>query len=585
MAAQARLLGGRYQVGELLGYGGMAEVHAGRDIRLGRDIAVKMLREDLSRDWSFQERFRLEARNTAALNHPSIVAVYDIGEQTTANGERLPFIVMELVVGRTLKEALAAEGWFPARAALEITADLCAALEFSHRHGIVHRDVKPGNVMVTRNSQVKVMDFGIAHAMADPSGMTSANAVIGTAQYLSPEQARGERVDARSDVYAAGCVLFELLTGRPPFVGDSPVSVAYQHVREEPSPPGALNPQVTPPVDGIVLMALQKDPARRYQSAQEMRADILRAVSNQPVLAATTTSVNEPTLDLRPPPGPAPTAAARKPGGWWRNIRMLRMAASDDTPPIVYIPVSVDPSFGGQSIAQLEAVHARLNQQIDEALARRDWETANRLRATASSVLTEIIRKFRAEPERKPPDTPPRPATGKIFICYRRDDSRHSAARLSYLLGERFGRESIFIDVDNVPIGADFVDEVRREVGSCKALLAVIGPQWANAKAQGRRRLDDPDDLVVLEIQEALTCRVPVIPVLVDDARMPRLDQLPAGLKPLTRRNALPLGHDTFRTDAAPLIAVLEKVLAPTTNERSGYTTTGTYWPHNKDQP
>ncbi|MFI6076722.1 Stk1 family PASTA domain-containing Ser/Thr kinase [Actinoplanes sp. NPDC051343] len=286
MTAQARLLGGRYQVGELLGYGGMAEVHKGRDLRLGRDVAIKMLRTDLARDATFQERFRREAQNSAALNHPAIVAVYDTGEEISSTGEKLPFIVMEFVNGQTLKEVLGQEGRIQPRRALEIIADICAALEFSHRHGIIHRDIKPGNVMITPNGQVKVMDFGIARALASgATTMTQTSAVIGTAQYLSPEQARGEAVDARSDVYAAGCVLFELLVGHPPFVGDSPVSVAYQHVREEPKAPSSINREVSPDVDAIVLKALSKNPINRYQSAQEMRADALRAVAGRPVLA------------------------------------------------------------------------------------------------------------------------------------------------------------------------------------------------------------------------------------------------------------------------------------------------------------
>ncbi|MFI6267529.1 Stk1 family PASTA domain-containing Ser/Thr kinase [Micromonospora zamorensis] len=286
MTAQARLLGGRYQVGELLGYGGMAEVHRGRDLRLGRDVAIKMLRTDLARDATFQMRFRREAQNAASLNHPAIVAVYDTGEETAPTGETLPFIVMEFVNGRTLKEVLGAEGRLQPRRALEICADMCAALEFSHRHGIIHRDIKPGNVMLTQTGQVKVMDFGIARALASgATTMTQTSAVIGTAQYLSPEQARGEAVDARSDVYAAGCVLFELVCGHPPFVGDSPVSVAYQHVRETPPTPSDINPDVTPAIDAIVLKALSKNPLNRYQSAGEMRADLLRAAAGRPVLA------------------------------------------------------------------------------------------------------------------------------------------------------------------------------------------------------------------------------------------------------------------------------------------------------------
>ena len=283
---QARLLGGRYQVGELLGYGGMAEVHRGRDLRLGRDVAIKMLRTDLARDDTFQLRFRREAQNAASLNHPAIVSVYDTGEERGATGETLPCIVMEFVNGRTLKEVLAAEGRLMPRRALEITAEIAAALEFSHRHGIIHRDIKPGNVMLTQTGQVKVMDFGIARALASgATTMTQTSAVIGTAQYLSPEQARGEPVDARSDVYATGCVLYELLCGHPPFVGDSPVSVAYQHVREDAKPPSESNRDVTPPIDAIVLKALAKNPLNRYQSAGEMRADLLRAAAGRPVYA------------------------------------------------------------------------------------------------------------------------------------------------------------------------------------------------------------------------------------------------------------------------------------------------------------
>jgi serine/threonine-protein kinase len=283
---QARLLGGRYQVGELLGYGGMAEVHKGRDLRLGRDVAIKMLRTDLARDDTFQLRFRREAQNAASLNHPAIVAVYDTGEERGATGESLPYIVMEFVNGRTLKEVLAAEGRLMPRRAMEITSEIAAALDFSHRHGIIHRDIKPGNVMLTQNGQVKVMDFGIARALASgASTMTQTSAVIGTAQYLSPEQARGEAVDARSDVYATGCVLYELLCGQPPFVGDSPVSVAYQHVREDAKAPSLINRDVSPAVDAIVLKALAKNPVNRYQSAGEMRADLQRAAAGRPVYA------------------------------------------------------------------------------------------------------------------------------------------------------------------------------------------------------------------------------------------------------------------------------------------------------------
>ncbi|MDS0133027.1 MULTISPECIES: Stk1 family PASTA domain-containing Ser/Thr kinase [unclassified Amycolatopsis] len=288
-----RLLSNRYELGETLGYGGMSEVHHGHDVRLGREVAIKILRADLARDPQFQERFRREAQNAAALNHPAIVAVYDTGEANTEFGP-LPYIVMEYVEGRTLRDIVKTEGPMSQKRAMEVMADVCAALDFSHRHGIVHRDVKPANVMITKNGAVKVMDFGIARAMHDgQSAMTQTAAVIGTAQYLSPEQARGESVDARSDVYAAGCVLYELITGEPPFTGDSPVAVAYQHVREDPNPPSSVNPAVAPELDAVVLKALAKGPANRYQSAAEMRSDLVRTLSGQRPVAPMVMSEDE----------------------------------------------------------------------------------------------------------------------------------------------------------------------------------------------------------------------------------------------------------------------------------------------------
>jgi serine/threonine-protein kinase len=279
-----RLLSDRYELGETLGYGGMSEVHRGRDVRLGRDIAVKVLRADLARDPQFQHRFRREAQNAAALNHPAIVAVYDTGETMSDYGP-LPYIVMEFVAGRTLRDIVKTEGPMGEQRAMEIMADVCAALDFSHRNGIIHRDVKPANIMINSDNAVKVMDFGIARALADGQGVTQTAAVVGTAQYLSPEQARGELVDARSDVYAAGCVLYELITGEPPFTGDSPVAVAYQHVREDPTPPSHQNPQVSAALDAVVLKAMSKNPANRYQSAAEMRTDLVRVLSGQRQLA------------------------------------------------------------------------------------------------------------------------------------------------------------------------------------------------------------------------------------------------------------------------------------------------------------
>ncbi|MFJ2743021.1 Stk1 family PASTA domain-containing Ser/Thr kinase [Streptomyces sp. NPDC087440] len=282
---EPRRLGGRYELGSVLGRGGMAEVYLAQDTRLGRTVAVKTLRVDLARDPSFQARFRREAQSAASLNHPAIVAVYDTGEDYVDNVS-IPYIVMEYVDGSTLRELLHSGRKLLPERTLEMTVGILQALEYSHRAQIVHRDIKPANVMLTRTGQVKVMDFGIARAMGD-SGMTMTQtaAVIGTAQYLSPEQAKGEQVDARSDLYSTGCLLYELLTVRPPFIGDSPVAVAYQHVREEPQPPSNFDPEITPEMDAIVLKALTKDPDYRYQSADEMRADIEACLDGRPVAA------------------------------------------------------------------------------------------------------------------------------------------------------------------------------------------------------------------------------------------------------------------------------------------------------------
>ncbi|GGU77148.1 putative serine/threonine-protein kinase [Streptomyces litmocidini] len=283
---EPRRLGGRYELGPVLGRGGMAEVYLAQDTRLGRTVAVKTLRADLARDPSFQARFRREAQSAASLNHPAIVAVYDTGEDYV-DQVSIPYIVMEYVDGSTLRELLHSGRKLLPERTLEMTVGILQALEYSHRAGIVHRDIKPANVMLTRTGQVKVMDFGIARAMGDAGmTMTQTAAVIGTAQYLSPEQAKGEQVDARSDLYSTGCLLYELLTVRPPFIGDSPVAVAYQHVREEPQPPSNFDPEITPEMDAIVLKALVKDPDYRYQSADEMRADIEACLDGQPVAAA-----------------------------------------------------------------------------------------------------------------------------------------------------------------------------------------------------------------------------------------------------------------------------------------------------------
>ncbi|WP_270888691.1 Stk1 family PASTA domain-containing Ser/Thr kinase [Pedococcus sp. 5OH_020] len=318
-----RLLGGRYEVGELIGRGGMAEVHLGYDTRLSRPVAIKMLRSDLARDTSFLNRFRREAQSAAGLNHASIVAVYDSGEDklVEAGGASVPvpYIVMEYVEGRTLREVLNERSPLDPAEAARITEGILDALAYSHRMGIVHRDIKPANVMVTPHGGIKVMDFGIARAVADANAtMTQTQAVIGTAQYLSPEQAQGHHVDNRSDLYSTGCLLFELLTGRPPFQADSPVAIAYQHVGQPPPRPSSFNPEVGHALDAVVLHALNKDREARYQDATAFRADLQAARLGRPISdGARGTAVQgaDATVALGAGVAAAAAAAARGAGG------------------------------------------------------------------------------------------------------------------------------------------------------------------------------------------------------------------------------------------------------------------------------
>lgn len=335
----SRRLGDRYELGDTLGRGGMAEVFEGQDLRLNRRVAVKVLRPDLARDPSFQSRFRREAQSAASLNDPNIVAVYDTGEDVLDGGGEhvmVPYIVMEYVDGHTLRELMSSGRRLLPERSLEIMAGVLSALDYSHAHGIIHRDIKPGNVMLTRSGDVKVMDFGIARAVADAQAtMTQGNAVMGTAQYLSPEQARGEVVDARSDLYSAGCLFYELLTGRPPFQGESAVSVAYQHVSETPVPPSQVDPAVPPTLDPLVLKSLAKDPADRYQSANEFKADVERAMAGLPVTGTI------PTLRATVPPtantaaiqpvaaGEPAQAGSGKRSPWaWLGVTVLVLAVA-----------------------------------------------------------------------------------------------------------------------------------------------------------------------------------------------------------------------------------------------------------------
>ena len=277
----AHRLAGRYEVRSLIGRGGMAEVHLGFDTRLSRVVAIKMLRRDLAQDSIFQARFRREAQSAASLNHPNIVAVYDTGEEiiedAVGRSIAVPYIVMEYVEGHTVKDLISDGTAVPINEAVEIVSGVLSALDYSHANHLVHRDIKPGNIMLTSDGKIKVMDFGIARALTDSQAtMTQTNAVVGTAQYLSPEQARGETVDARSDLYSTGVVLFELLTGRPPFKGDSAVAVAYQHVEQIPPTPSSILSDIPDSLDRVVLKALAKNREDRYPSAAAMLSDLQR---------------------------------------------------------------------------------------------------------------------------------------------------------------------------------------------------------------------------------------------------------------------------------------------------------------------
>ncbi|MBY6061855.1 Stk1 family PASTA domain-containing Ser/Thr kinase [Microbacterium esteraromaticum] len=328
MSTEPRIIAGRYRVDEVIGQGGMAKVHRGYDLTLGRDVAIKILDPDLARDTAFRTRFRLEAQAASRMSHPSIVRVYDAGDP---GAQAEPYIVMELVHGTLLKD-LIADGPVPVADAIRYTDGILEALDYSHRAGVVHRDIKPGNVMVTTTGAVKVMDFGIARAVSDSSStVAETTQIIGTAAYFSPEQAKGESVDARTDLYSAGVVLYELLTGRQPFRGDSPVAVAYQHVSETPEPPSELNEALPRALDAIVLRALAKDPYQRFPDAGSFRAALDEVAAGY---APTKKDIGALTSELY---GPSPRQAQE-------TARSLRQLSTDATmtrtqsgPPVAWI--------------------------------------------------------------------------------------------------------------------------------------------------------------------------------------------------------------------------------------------------------
>jgi beta-lactam-binding protein with PASTA domain/predicted Ser/Thr protein kinase len=309
------VLGGRYRLEARIGSGGMGEVYRGVDTVLDRTVAIKILLPQFARDVSFVDRFRREAQAAARLNHPNIVGIYDSG----ADGET-QFIVMEFIQGRTLDDFVRSGGRFTAVHAVEVAEKICDALAYAHVAGVIHRDIKPANVMVTRKGEVKVMDFGIARIVVGPQTAPQTSAVLGTAAYISPEQAQGQPVDGRSDIYSLGAVLYEMLAGRPPFTGDSPVAVAYKQVNEAPALPSIANHEVSPLLDAVLMRALAKNPANRYQTADEFRADLERARLGQDVLAtplmppgdAATQVISRPQATAVLPPQEPPPGSGRK---------------------------------------------------------------------------------------------------------------------------------------------------------------------------------------------------------------------------------------------------------------------------------
>ena len=360
----ARRLAGRYEVRSLIGRGGMAEVHLGFDTRLSRVVAIKMLRRDLAQDSIFQARFRREAQSAASLNHPNIVAVYDTGEEiiedAVGRSIAVPYIVMEYVEGHTVKDLISDGTAVPINEAVEIVSGVLSALDYSHANHLVHRDIKPGNIMLTSDGKIKVMDFGIARALTDSQAtMTQTNAVVGTAQYLSPEQARGETVDARSDLYSTGVVLFELLTGRPPFKGDSAVAVAYQHVEQIPPTPSSILSDIPDSLDRVVLKALAKNREDRYPTAAAMLSDLQRVSRG---------------LDVAAPPADS----------WATEV--LPTAGRVGAQTAATMPMSaVAPHGGGQATAATSTALPPVAERADAA------EEASKARKRRTAIIASVV--------------------------------------------------------------------------------------------------------------------------------------------------------------------------------------------------
>ena len=360
----AHRLAGRYEVRSLIGRGGMAEVHLGFDTRLSRVVAIKMLRRDLAQDSIFQARFRREAQSAASLNHPTIVAVYDTGEEiiedAVGRSIAVPYIVMEYVEGHTVKDLISDGTAVPINEAVEIVSGVLSALDYSHANHLVHRDIKPGNIMLTSDGKIKVMDFGIARALTDSQAtMTQTNAVVGTAQYLSPEQARGETVDARSDLYSTGVVLFELLTGRPPFKGDSAVAVAYQHVEQIPPTPSSILSDIPDSLDRVVLKALAKNREDRYPTAAAMLSDLQRVSRG---------------LDVAAPPADS----------WATEV--LPTAGRVGAQTAATMPMSaVAPHGGGQATAATSTSLPPVAERADAA------EEASKARKRRTAIIASVV--------------------------------------------------------------------------------------------------------------------------------------------------------------------------------------------------